>query len=569
MPVVSASKIAASATTLGILQPYSGLRFSAGMELPATTLGHRQARLEAVLAASLAAGAGTILLFTAPPGVDVPAHLYRTLLVRHGIHVWDNLWFAGQYPLTSYSLLYYFPAAVLGNERLVFASVVLSAVLFALLVTREWGEAGRWPARVFALLAIGPLFTGSYTYALGLTALLATLVAAQRGWTWLAVPLGALTLGFSPLAFVFLCMVLVASALGRREVTRRGLALGGGLLVAAAIEAATLAVFPSASRYPFRALELGAVLITCALGAALAWRAPRGETMVAFFGLWALVSLAGFLVPSPFGENLTRLRMLAFPLMLLTAALARFRPRVLALVALAFALGYNVVPYIGDVTRADAKTAQPAYWAPPLDFLRANSSPDYRVEVVPTAHHWETYWLPRAGFAIARGWYRQLDLAENPVLYRRTLSAAAYTRWLDRMGVRYVLLADAPLDTEGARTEARLLLSGRSGLLPVFRSRHWHIYKVRSPVPLLTGSDPARITALGHERIAGWTAARGTYRLRVNYTRYWKVVRGEVCIARSPDGMTKVWSAHRGPFTLVLKEGPVRLVRSALGRRPC
>src|SRR5439155_18079941 len=247
--------------------------------------------------------------------------------------------------------------------------------------------------------------------------------------------------------------------------------------------------------------------------AALASRAARGETMVAFFCLWALVSIVGFLVPSPFGENLTRLRMLAFPLMLLTAVLARFRPRVLALVALAFALGYNLVPFVADVSRADARSAQQAFWAPPIDFLRVHSSPDYRVEVVPTAHHWETYWLPRAGFAIARGWYRQLDLAENPVLYRHTLTAAAYQRWLDRMGVRYVLLADAPLDTEGARTEARLLRSEHSGLVPAFRSRHWRIYAVRSPVPLLTGSTPARIIALGHERIAGWTGARGTYRL--------------------------------------------------------
>jgi hypothetical protein len=103
----------------------------------------------------------------------------------------------------------------------------------------------------------------------------------------------------------------------------------------------------------------------------------------------------------------------------------------------------------------------------------------------------------------------------------------------------------------------------------VFTSRHWRIYKVRSPVPLLTGPAPAKITALGHERIAGWAAERGTYRLRVNYTQYWKVVRGEVCIARSPDGMTRLWSAHRGRFTLVLKEGPVRLVRSAFERRSC
>ena len=36
-----------------------------------------------------------------PDGGDVPAHLYRTLLVHQNVYLWDNLWFAGQYPLVS------------------------------------------------------------------------------------------------------------------------------------------------------------------------------------------------------------------------------------------------------------------------------------------------------------------------------------------------------------------------------------------------------------------------------------------------------------------------------------
>jgi hypothetical protein len=536
------------------------------MEMPATD-AIRGARGEPVLAALLAAAGAAALVLAAPPGTDAPAHLYRTVLVRQGVHVWDNLWFAGQYPLASYSLLYYFPAALVGNERLVFGAVILSAVLFALLVTHEWGEAGRWPARVFALLAIGPLFTGSYAYAVGLTALLATLVAAQRGYTWLAVVLGALTLGFSPLAFVFLCIVLLATALGRRCVTRRTVILGSGLLVAAAVEVAALAVFPSASRYPFRALELAAVLTTCALGAALAWKAPRGQTLVAFFGLWAFVSVVGFLVPSPFGENLTRLRLLAFPLMLLTAAVARFRPRVIAFAALAFALGYNAVPYAADMSRVDSRTPDRTFWAPALGFLRAHADPNYRIEVVPTVHHWESYWVPRAGFALARGWFRQLDLAENAVLYDDELSPSAYRSWLRGMGIRYVLLANAKLDTQGAAREAVLLRSGRSGLVRVFQTPDWRIYELKPAVPLLTGRAPAKITALDHERVAGWTAGRGGYRLRVNYTRYWRVARGMVCLGPTADGMTSVWAARPGPFVLVLKEQPLGLVTRAIGAR--
>ena len=57
----------------------------------------------------------------------MPAHLYRTLLVRENVYLWDNLWFAGHYPLVSYSLLYYPVAAVVGNVTLVLGSVVASA----------------------------------------------------------------------------------------------------------------------------------------------------------------------------------------------------------------------------------------------------------------------------------------------------------------------------------------------------------------------------------------------------------------------------------------------------------
>ena len=72
-----------------------------------------------------------LVLAIVPQGGDLAAHLYRTLLVRHTIFVWDNLWFAGQYPLFSYSLLYYVAASVVGNMVLGVASVVVAAALFA------------------------------------------------------------------------------------------------------------------------------------------------------------------------------------------------------------------------------------------------------------------------------------------------------------------------------------------------------------------------------------------------------------------------------------------------------
>ena len=125
------------------------------------------ARSEVARAALIALAVGLALVLFGPPPGDLPAHLYRTALVEDGVFVWDTFWYAGHYPLFSYSLLYYFPAALLGNDLVALASVVAAAALFASLAWREWGEAARWPARTFAVVACGPLFTGTYPYAAG------------------------------------------------------------------------------------------------------------------------------------------------------------------------------------------------------------------------------------------------------------------------------------------------------------------------------------------------------------------------------------------------------------------
>ena len=82
------------------------------------------ARSEATRAALIALAVGLALVLLGPPPGDLPAHLYRTALVEDGVYVWDTFWYAGHYPLFSYSLLYYFPAALLGNDLVALVSVV-------------------------------------------------------------------------------------------------------------------------------------------------------------------------------------------------------------------------------------------------------------------------------------------------------------------------------------------------------------------------------------------------------------------------------------------------------------
>jgi len=493
------------------------------------------------------------LVLLGPPPGDLPAHLYRTELVEDGVLVWDTLWYAGHYPLLTYSPLYYIPAALVGNDLVALVSVVAAAALFAALAEREWGEAARWPARAFAVVACGPLFTGTYPYAAGLAAALGALVALQRGRTWSAVALAAVTAGLSPLAFLFLCLAAVAAFLaGPRRLDRPVLTLGGALVVIGLLQGALLLLYRHESEYPFfRLSELLAVVALAAACAALALRGQGGRVVALLFGLWALAAAVAFLVPSPIGENVTRLRGIVLPLALLAAALAAWRPRPLVVLALGGALAFTLIPYVGAALhRTETRSAEAAFWEPALALLGSRWSPDYRVEVVPTGDHWEAYWLPRAGFPLARGWYRQLDIAGNPLFYEAPLGREEYEAWLRGLGVRYVLLPDTQLGRVGEEREAELLRSGRSGLLEIARAGDVTLYELPEPTPILTGPGEASVTALEHDRVAGELGAPGSYRLAVRWTPTWRVEAGDVCLEEAPDGMTRVVATSAGAFEL-------------------
>ncbi len=513
----------------------------------------------------IAAAAALTVVLVGPAGGDVPAHLYRTLLVHENVYLWDNLWFAGQYPLVSYSLLYYPVAAILGNVVIVVASVVAAAMLFQRICEREWGDAAVWPSRAFAIVVAGPLFTGTYSYAAGFAMLLATIAALQAGRISVAVGCSALTLGFSPLAFVFLVIVLAAIAVSRREINRKAVMFAAGLCIAAGVELAALRLFPTGGRYPFRGVELATVLVVAGLGVIIASRAPRGGMLAALFGFWLLACVALFLIPGPVGENVTRLRSVVFPLMLLTVLVARFRPRGIAVLGLALALAYNVVPYANAVSsRIDSRASDRTFWAPALTYLNDHRGGAFRVEVVPTADHWEAWWIPSSGFALARGWYRQMDIAENGALYRDPLSPAGYRHWLKRMAVRYVMLPTLPLGKKGADREALLLERGVDGLRLVYSTADWRIWEVEHAAPIVTGPAHVHMGAFTHDRIAMRFTEPGIYRLAVRYMPYWEVKRGAVCVAKAADGMTLLEVQHAGRLLLAAADGPSALVRSPL-----
>ncbi len=526
-------------------------------------------RRELLLAAVLTAVVAAVVLGIGPAPGDAAVHLYRTFLVRHGALVWDNFWYAGTYPLASYSLLYYLPAALVGNLPLVFAAAVAATVLFSSLAIREWGRDALWPSRVFGVLAAAPMFTGLYAYSLGFAAMLGALKALQARRHRLAIVLALLTVGFSPLAFVFLCLIVAAYALAHRPTARPHVWFAAGLAVAAGIEGLALVVFPTNTGvYPFHWIDFGGVMLVTLLGALLARRARGASALTAFYALWGLGSVLVYVIPSPLGDNWTRLSAFVFPVMLLTASLAAFRPRRLVVLALAVAFAYNVVPYLLLIpSRIDNSTQQASFWSPAISFLRAHDRPGFRVEVVPTAEHWEADWIPRSGFPLARGWYRQLDEVDNPVLYSRRLDGSSYRRWLRSAAVRYVLLSTtAPLDWDGGPREARIVRSPGSGLKVVFRSKNWTIYELPHATPLLTGPAHPVVTKFGHTVIRGRVFAPGRYLLRAHYTPYWHL-EGAGCVARGPRKMTMLDLTRPQTFALVVPGTPEALVGQLVDER--
>jgi hypothetical protein len=523
-------------------------------------------RRHQLLAGALAAAVCVALVAASALGGDEPGHLYRTLLSRRGAHVWDNRWYAGQY-LPSYSLLYHPLTTLVGNVPLTVGGVIVSAVLFASVSRQQWPCAGPYPALAFAILAPSSLVTGTYPYALGLAASLAALRALQAGRTGLALGAAALTLSFSPVAFGLLCIALVAVFVAHRRVGGRevSVALGIGALVA--VEAAVVTLFPVDGELSLPLPAVAAAAVVAGLGAVLAWPAAHGRQLAVFLMLWVVANMLAFLVPSPVGPTLTRLRFVLFALVLAAAAVASFRPRWLAGIALGLALAYSagsVAPRVLPAVRARSDSAR--FWEAAIAVLRERSGANHRVEVVPTAAHWESYYLPRAGLALARGWHRQADRSRNAFFYERAIAPDVYRAWLRQLGVRNVVVPHLKLDTQGSQAEVVLLRSGRSGLVEVARSRWWTIYELPDPTPILEGGAESGITGLDHDEIMGWTSRAGTHRLAVRFAPYWVVRQGAVCLTRAADGMTLLRAARPGPFHLSVTEAPWDLLARWLRR---
>jgi hypothetical protein len=524
-----------------------------------TTFKSNQTLTNAALAGSLAA----LIAWAGPPGTDLPAHVFQLhVYLQHGFALWTNYWYAGRYTFVGYSLIYYPLAALVGIKLLAVVSAAASAAAFTLVVRQTWGESSVWVARFFALVAAASLVTAAFPYGLGLAFALTALVAiAQRRLVWFSV-LAALSFASSPLAFVFLLVVLAAAgvARSRRDITKPAIVTGAICLFALVL----MRLFPDPGHYPFPLSELAAALVFCGIGAGLTWRVERARLLNVLFIAYGVLCVASYLVPTNMGGNVVRLRLAAVPIAILVCSLRRWRPLPVVVVAMILATSYNFSPLIYSFTRSthDASAAA-SYWRPAVSFLHRSLTPDYRVEAVGTANHWEAVYLPQAGIPIVRGWYRQDDFPQNKVLYD-DFSRAAYVAWLRELDVRYVVLANVTPDYS-AKDEVTLLRSGRSGLPVVFISQDFTIFAVPKPHPIVTGPGNPHVDRVTEQTITLALTRPGRYQLGIRYTPYLGTKDG--CVSEAKDGMTVLTAPAAGRVKVAFNVSATGALAALTGSR--
>ncbi len=517
-----------------------------------STASPRSWTLPSVPAWAPAAVLAALVVVLGPRSADLAAQEYRAHL---GLVLWDDGWYGGHH-IPGYSVLFP-PLAALAGPRLVGALAAVAATwLFERLAAERFGGPGaRIGALWFGLGMVAALVSARLTFALGIAVGLGAILLATHGrHRWACAAAVATTLA-SPVAGAFLALGAVAWWLAERgwpPVALGAAALGPAALLGLA--------FPEGGSFPFVASSFWPGLVGAV---AFALAVPR-EARVVRLGaaLYVLVVIASYVLDTPMGGNVMRLGALAAGPLLACLLYSRDR-RVLALLALPFLYWQWIAPADDWVRAAEDRSVHPGYYEGLNGFLRGRREAvgPFRVEIPFTDNHWESRWVAPVA-PLARGWERQLDLERNALFYDdRPLTAARYRRWLDDNAVRFVALADAPVDYSAA-AEAALLRGGLPYLRPAWRDAHWRVWEVRRARPLASGA--ARLTALEGERVRLRASRAGTADVRVRFTPYWRLARGDGCVRRARGDWTRLRLTRPGDVVLearfdlrrVLEGGP-------------
>jgi hypothetical protein len=510
----------------------------------------------ALAAAALGGALALTWVLVAPAGGDQAAHAYLMHVVGTGGSVlWDNYWYAGRYEIVDYSPLFYPVAHVAGENVVILASVMCASLGVAFIARRLYGSRGTLPAVAFAVFCSFEVVIGQYPFALGLALAVLAGVALLLRRPLVAALAGAACALASPLAFLFLLILVAGVAASRRDLwhERWWRAAVCALGAIAVVEAGLLRVFPDQGRYPFSTRDFAKLIVFGVALYLLARPEPRLRELRGVIGVYLVVAVALFLVPIEVGSNIERLgNYFALPATIIVLSYRRFRPMPVAVVMLASCVAINVAPAAEALVRGIGDPAQQAtFWSGTVRYLRTELRPGARVEVVATAAHWESDYLPRNGIALARGWFRQDDAPTNNLFYEPNLTPRRYRHWLQELAVAYVVDPNTALDYSSTAEAALLKHPAALGLREVYEDPNVKIFAVEHPTPMVTPRTRAKVVALGQSTLKLDVARPGPLKLRIRYTPYWDAdPSGGLCLSRASDGLTTVQALRPGRYAL-------------------
>ncbi len=533
-------------------------------------------RPEWLPAVALSVALASLMLIWDPRVGDLAAQVFHTEVFEHtGLAIWNGSWYAGHYTL-NYSLLFPPAAALLGPQVVGMLAVVASSYLFDRLVQDHWGTEARWATLWFAVGVVTLLADGQLTFALGVAFGLAAIRALQSGRGTLAVLAAAACPLASPVAGAFLAGAIAVGLWERGERLRRAAIVAA--LVAVILTVAPNLAFPEPGRFPFVWSSYISIPIWCAGALFLTWRAEgEGRLRRVIIG-YGLASTLIFLTPNALGGNAVRLGAL-FGGPVLAAALLAHRPlpvgaagapspgapglapplrwiprwfyTAVLVVTLTGSLYWQFTASVTQIARSVGDPSTKASFFHPAElWLTQHGARGTRIEVPPTANHWESAYLAPK-FELARGWLRQLDTARDDIFYKEgALTQPSYARWLRSNAISYVALPNAPLDYSSIR-ERGLIRSDPPYLKERFHDEHWRIYEVVDSRPLVApiGAGRANTIRVGPQGFAIHVTKPGEFKVRLNFTPYWSVGRGSGCLLRDGD-WTIARVTHPGVFSV-------------------
>ena len=486
-------------------------------------------------------------LVWAPTAPDLLAQVARAGVAARGGSVgWWTGWFGGL-SLPSYSVLVPSWMATLGVQVTGVAAVVAGAGGGAMLMRDA--PRPRAGSVAFAIASIADLLAGRVTFAVGLAIGTWALVAVRSRRQLLSVGLGAAAYLASPLAGLFLGLILLA-VISSDSARRRVAVTGAGVLVLLGGMMALL--FPGTGVMPISALDLIPPGVTCAVVAVVC--PTRVVRRSAVFALLAMPIV--LLFPGAVGTNITRLAWVcAVPVIVGYATLSR---RWLALVGAVIAI-WPVADLVEQLQTSVDPSTRAAFYQPLADAIRhaqAATGPEAigeRIESIDTASHGASAYLAPS-FALARGWDRQADRAYNSLFYStKSLTADSYHAWLHELAVGWVALPRAPLDYS-AVAEGALVRAGLPYLRAVWGSADWTLYEVTDAAPLATG---AQVLSVADSSVTLATSNAAMAVVQIRWSPYLTVVDPgterpdpTACVVND-DGWIRVYLPREGAFQLV------------------